>query len=277
MVSFSPTTPPGRADASGAFEDKIVQSRRLSPTPKCPLGRRDLQPRGRVVKLGSLVPGGNRVRAHRRARRRRDMGPRGRRRSHLAPECLVVTTEPRITAFVCANCRRPALGPSSGLRPARLPVLPWPAPAEEVAVPCTGRLQPEHLLKAFEAGADLVCVVACRQDNCHHLEGSRRAARRSALVQGLLDEIGSSRDRLMLLYLPGSARQDLAAGRPGAIPADAADGATELAAALSGLAEQVAARLRALPPNPMHHPPQAPVGADQAGAGPGPEDQDHED
>lgn len=30
----------------------------------------------------------------------------------------------------------------------------------EVVVPCTGRLQPEHLLKPFEAGADLVAVNA---------------------------------------------------------------------------------------------------------------------
>jgi F420-non-reducing hydrogenase iron-sulfur subunit len=195
----------------------------------------------------------------------------------------VAATEPRITAFVCANCRRAVLDPSAAVRSARLPVLPWPAPVQEIAVPCAGRLQPEHLLKAFEAGADLVCVVACNQDNCHHLEGSRRAARRSAFVQGLLDEIGSSGDRLLLLHLPGTARQDMAAGLPGAAPTVAGNGAAELAAAFTALAEQVTARLKALPPNPMHlppetpEPPEAPAGADQAAAGPEEEDQDNED
>jgi coenzyme F420-reducing hydrogenase delta subunit len=187
----------------------------------------------------------------------------------------VVTTQPRITAFVCANSRRPALDPSLGPQAARLPVLPWPEAAEQVTVACTGRLQPEHLLRAFEAGADLVCIVACDEGNCHHLEGSRRAARRTAFVQALLDQIGGDSRRLMLLHLPGTAKQDMAAGLPGgAAPASGPDDA-DLAAKL---AAEVAARLAELPPNPLRRPaPPIPAEAEVAAAGANPEDQDNED
>jgi hypothetical protein len=87
--------------------------------------------------------------------------------------------------------------------------------SEEVLLPCTGRLQPEHVLKAFESGARLVSVVACREDNCHHLEGSLRCSRRVDYVRGILDEVGLGRERLMLFHLPGTAAEDMArtAGR----------------------------------------------------------------
>jgi hypothetical protein len=87
-------------------------------------------------------------------------------------------------------------------------------------IPCTGRLQPEHILKAFESGARLVCVVACSEDNCHHLEGSKRCARRVEYVRGILAEVGLGPERLVLCHLPGSAAEDmaLAAGRPAPVP-----------------------------------------------------------
>lgn len=104
---------------------------------------------------------------------------------------------PAVTMFVCANSGRPQATRS------------WPFAAREVLVPCTGKLQPEHLLKAFEAGADLVCVVACDGDNCHTLEGSRRAVRRVQFVKRILDETGVGGERLILVHLRGSADKGL--------------------------------------------------------------------
>ena len=122
-------------------------------------------------------------------------------------------TASSVTLFICANSARPGIAPTSGRlqRPTPLPV-EWPFPAHEVVVPCTGKLQPEHLLKAFEAGADLVCIIACAEENCHYLEGSRRAKRRVEYVRSLLDELGIGGERLMIFHLPGSAREDMAAG-----------------------------------------------------------------
>jgi len=67
-------------------------------------------------------------------------------------------------------------------------------------------LQPEHVLKAFESGARLVCAVACSEDNCHHLEGSKRCARRVDYVKGILDEIGWA-PTADALHLPGPPRK----------------------------------------------------------------------
>jgi F420-non-reducing hydrogenase iron-sulfur subunit len=121
-----------------------------------------------------------------------------------------------VTAFVCANCARPSTTPdSTGRSRSAVPSFEWPFPVREVLVPCTGRIQPEHVLKAFESGADVVCTVACEEDNCHYLEGSARCARRVDYLRGVLDEVGLGGGRLMLFHLPGTAAEDtaLAAGR----------------------------------------------------------------
>lgn len=52
------------------------------------------------------------------------------------------------------------------------------------------------LLKAFEAGADAVIVLACPEGVCHYLEGNLRARKRVENVKRLLDEIGFDGRRL---------------------------------------------------------------------------------
>jgi len=69
----------------------------------------------------------------------------------------------------------------------------------EISVPCSGRLQPEHFLKAFEAGADLVLVLTCCNGDCRYLEGHRRVRQRIDYVRGLLNEVGLGGERLLLL------------------------------------------------------------------------------
>ena len=153
--------------------------------------------------------------------------------------------------FVCVNCARGALEPSERSDRPTPPAIPWSGSVQEILVPCAGRLQPEHLLRAFEAGCDLVGIVACAPDNCHHLEGSCRAARRSEFVSALLAEIGLGGERLMLFHLPGSARADMAAAAPeAAATAPISDAVlSELNRTIAG---QVAERLRHLPPSPLH-------------------------
>ncbi|MGA2501350.1 MAG: hydrogenase iron-sulfur subunit, partial [Tepidisphaeraceae bacterium] len=101
-----------------------------------------------------------------------------------------VGTDKRVTVFICSNCARAGVEACARFRRPVTPAFPWPTAVDEVIVPCAGRLQPEHLLRIFEAGTDLLCVVACEEDNCHNLEGSCRATRRVRYVQGMLDEIG---------------------------------------------------------------------------------------
>ena len=162
-------------------------------------------------------------------------------------------TSPSVAVFRCGNCSRPGALPPATTR-ARLsqPPIEWPVPVHEVAVPCTGKLQPEHLLKAFEVGVDVVCVIACDEDNCHYLEGSRRASRRVDYVRGLLDELGLGGERLLVFHLPGSAHEDMAlASRPGEGPAAAQMDQEELSSRLAAISREVTAHLEALGPSPL--------------------------
>jgi len=158
------------------------------------------------------------------------------------------STHLHLTAFICANCARPGQVPTSGMRRRSSPPrIEWPCAAQEILVPCAGRLQPEHLLKAFEQGADAVLVAACAEDNCHSIEGSCRAARRVEFVRKILDDIGLGAGRLILVHLPGSAREDMALG----VGEEPAAAKPDLAACLEAVRRDVAKALSALTPNPM--------------------------
>ena len=128
-------------------------------------------------------------------------------------------------------------------------IFPAKTPVKEVVVPCTGRLQPEHLLRAIEAGADLVCIVACEENNCHFLEGSKRVRRRAEYVQQLLEEIQVGGERILLLHLPGSAREEMNA-KASQISGPAADG--EWSRIILAAKTEVAERMRSSPLNPLH-------------------------
>jgi coenzyme F420-reducing hydrogenase delta subunit len=160
-----------------------------------------------------------------------------------------------ITVFVCANCARPWQAPTSAGRPRpAVPDFGWPWPVREILVPCTGRLQPEHVLKAFESGSDIVSMIACEEDNCHYLEGSKRCARRADYLRSILNAIGLGGERLMLFHLPGTAEEDMALAAGGPTPACASEARDSQAAAIR---DQVIEALAALPPNPLQRDPAA--------------------
>ena len=167
-----------------------------------------------------------------------------------------------VTAFVCANCARPGQAPDCGARPRpTVPAFDWPFPVDEVLVSCTGRIQPEHVLKAFESGTDLVLAVACEEDNCHYLEGSRRCARRVDYLRTVLDEVGLGGERLLLFHLAGTAVQDtaLGAGRPGteSAPGRAPEPTPACTyepedSRVAAIREEVLRALNDVAPNPMY-------------------------
>ena len=160
---------------------------------------------------------------------------------------------PAVAVFVCANCARPGEAPTSaGRSRPNPPNFAWPIPVHEIIVPCTGRLQPEHVLKAFDSGASLVCAVACQEDNCHYIEGSQRCARRVDYLRSILDEIGLGANRLLLFHLPGTAVEDMALASGRFSPARSSE---DLDARLAAIRDRVVQALRDLPPNPLHEPP----------------------
>jgi F420-non-reducing hydrogenase iron-sulfur subunit len=154
-----------------------------------------------------------------------------------------------VTVFVCANCARPGKESTSAKR-ARpvVPDLHLPGRVQQLIVPCTGRLQPEHVLKAFETGSSVVSVIACQDDNCHYIEGSRRCARRVDYIRSILKEIGLGDERLLLSYLPGSAMEDLALATGEAAPESLSN---PLEAQVAAIRDRVIHALQTCPPNPL--------------------------
>jgi len=103
-----------------------------------------------------------------------------------------------VVVFECAGARTADTTTATAAEQA----VPLHHATQTIRVPCSGKLQPEHLLKAFEAGADLVVVLTCSDGECRYLEGRRRIQRRLDYVRGLLDDIGLGGARLVLVDRP---------------------------------------------------------------------------
>lgn len=107
------------------------------------------------------------------------------------------TFEPEITAFTCIYCASMAGDAAGGDR------ISYPANVKIIRLPCTGKVDVEYILKAFEEGADGVYVIACAIGNCHHEVGNVRATKRVEYVKKMLDDIGLGRERLGIYYVSG--------------------------------------------------------------------------
>ena len=79
--------------------------------------------------------------------------------------------------------------------------LDYPTNVKIVRVPCTGRVDDVHLLKAFEQGMDGVYVAGCLEGECHFLRGNLRAKKRVMHVKRILTALGINPERLQMYNL----------------------------------------------------------------------------
>jgi F420-non-reducing hydrogenase iron-sulfur subunit len=105
--------------------------------------------------------------------------------------------------------------------------LSYPTNIKIMKVPCTGRVDIIHVLKAFENGADGVYLVGCLEGDCHFLTGNLRAKKRVEYVKKLLDESGIGGERVAMYNLSAAEGQRFA-----------------------GVAREMTEKIRALGPNP---------------------------
>jgi len=76
-------------------------------------------------------------------------------------------------------------------------------------LPCSGRIEPLHLMRAIESGADKVYLITCPEGSCRYREGNLRAGKRLAFAQDLIEEIGLERERLELISTTDSAQMTI--------------------------------------------------------------------
>lgn len=103
--------------------------------------------------------------------------------------------EPLILAFCCHYCAYAAADMAGSMR------LQYPSNASVLRLPCTGKIEVDYLLAAFERGVDGVIVAGCLEGGCHFLEGNLRARRRVERARQLLSEIGLEPERLEMFNL----------------------------------------------------------------------------
>ncbi len=103
--------------------------------------------------------------------------------------------EPKIVAYCCNFCAFAAADLAGAMR------LQYPPSVRIVRLPCTGKVDAIHLMKAFEEGADGVFVAGCLEGQCHYLEGNLRARTRVAYVKRLLAEVQIEPERIDMFNL----------------------------------------------------------------------------
>jgi coenzyme F420-reducing hydrogenase delta subunit len=82
--------------------------------------------------------------------------------------------------------------------------LQYPPEIKVILMPCTGRVDILHLLKAFEGGADAVFVAGCLEGECHYLQGNIRAKKRVTKLKKDFTMMGMEPERLEMFNLSSS-------------------------------------------------------------------------
>jgi F420-non-reducing hydrogenase iron-sulfur subunit len=69
---------------------------------------------------------------------------------------------------------------------------------------CSGRVDPQFVLKALRDGADGVLIAGCHPGECHYVSGNIKALRRFILLKAMLRQLGVEEDRVQLLWASAS-------------------------------------------------------------------------
>ena len=106
-----------------------------------------------------------------------------------------MSENPLILAFCCHYCAYAAADLAGSMR------LQYPDNVRVLRLPCTGKVEVDHILAAFERGVDGVMVAGCLEGGCHFLEGNLRARKRVDRARQILSEIGLEPERLEMYNL----------------------------------------------------------------------------
>ena len=102
---------------------------------------------------------------------------------------------PRIAAFCCNWCSYAGADLAGSGRMA------YPADVKIIRVPCSCRVNPLFILRAFEKGADGVIICGCHPGDCHYASGNYYARRRMSVLFSLMDYMGIERERMRVEWV----------------------------------------------------------------------------
>jgi coenzyme F420-reducing hydrogenase delta subunit len=113
------------------------------------------------------------------------------------------TFEPKIIAFCCHFCAYASADLAGSMR------LQYPSGVRIIRTPCTGRLEVDYYMRAFEKGADGVLVAGCLEGGCHYIEGNLFAKKRVSAIRDILQESGIEKERLRMVNISAAMATNL--------------------------------------------------------------------
>ena len=96
---------------------------------------------------------------------------------------------PTIVAFCCNWCSYAGADLAGSSR------LTYPTNVKIIRVPCSCRVNPMFVLKAFQRGADGVILCGCHPGDCHYVTGNYYTRRRMSLLFSFLNYMGIEKER----------------------------------------------------------------------------------
>lgn len=106
--------------------------------------------------------------------------------------------EPKVLGLLCKWCSY------AGADLAGTGRKKYPHNIKIIKVPCSGRVDPLLILKAFRLGFDGVLVSGCHPGDCHYQTGNYRARRRMAITKKFLESMGVDSRRLQASWVSAS-------------------------------------------------------------------------
>jgi coenzyme F420-reducing hydrogenase delta subunit len=82
----------------------------------------------------------------------------------------------------------------------------YPSTLRIIRLPCSGKVDVMHILKAFEMGADGIFVAACKDGRCLYLNGNTHAKRRVNILKDHLKTIGLGEERLEVFQVEAAGK-----------------------------------------------------------------------
>jgi coenzyme F420-reducing hydrogenase delta subunit len=103
--------------------------------------------------------------------------------------------EPTVVAFVCNWCTYAGADLTGTSR------IKYAPNVRIVRFPCTGRIDYNLVLKAFERGADGVIVSGCHPNDCHYTSGNFHARRRWIVFKQMMEYMGIDMRRVKFSWV----------------------------------------------------------------------------
>ncbi len=123
---------------------------------------------------------------------------------HKQHRSLEVVFEPLVLCFACQWCSYGAADLAGVSR------IQYPPNIRILRVPCSGRVDVLHVVKAFKSGADGIIITGCHIGDCHYIDGNLKAKDRVEALKKSLGAFGVDPRRIEIGFASSSEGQRFA-------------------------------------------------------------------